>query len=159
MHSTKQCFKCGILQPLSCFYKHNLMADGHLNKCKTCTKKDVKQNREKNIDYYKEYDKQRDQFPSRIKQKLDYRNTEKGKIAVKKSNENWNENNKIKRAVHVVFGNYIRNNNHLKPLSCENCNQEKRLNAHHDSYREPLNVRWLCSKCHIKWHNENEPII
>lgn len=45
----KRCFKCGLELPLSMFYAHPQTADGHLNKCKSCTKKDVHENYEKKI--------------------------------------------------------------------------------------------------------------
>ena len=43
MEYTKVCFKCEIEQPITEFYKHAQMEDGHLNKCKNCTKKDTKE--------------------------------------------------------------------------------------------------------------------
>lgn len=48
--TTKICFKCQRKLPLSNFYKHPQMADGHLNKCKECAKADVHGNYLKNLD-------------------------------------------------------------------------------------------------------------
>lgn len=156
MHDSKVCFKCNALKPLIDFYKHKAMADGHLNKCKECTKKDTRENTEKNKDYYVEYDKKRDQLPHRIEMRKRYSQTEKGRESCRKSKEKWRNDNVIKKAASIIIGNAVRDGKIIKPSSCSQCNVTGvRIHGHHDDYAYPMNVRWLCSKCHTAWHKEH----
>lgn len=36
---------------------------------------------------------------------------------------------------------------------CEQCGEIK-VEAHHDDYNKPYEVRWLCRRCHIAHHKE-----
>ena len=80
----KTCFKCNVQKPLTDFYKHPAMADGHVNKCKECNKTDVTENRLKKIDYFREYDKERSKNPERRKVNVEinkaWRNEDKRRI-------------------------------------------------------------------------------
>lgn len=46
-NTTAVCFKCKREKCLSEFYKHPQMANGHLGKCKDCTRKDAKERRDR----------------------------------------------------------------------------------------------------------------
>lgn len=150
----KTCKKCNTEQSLSSFYKVRGNKDGLSGKCKTCTKKDVRENYRKNIDHYKQYDKERAMLPHRVKARKLYEKTEAGKLSIKKAREKYKKNNPNKRKAQVMVGNAIRDKKLFKE-PCEVCGTEERIHAHHDDYLKPLNVRWLCASHHRQWHIEN----
>jgi hypothetical protein len=146
----KECFKCGERKRLNEFYKHPQMGDGHLNKCKECTKIDTTANRNKNIKYYRQYDLERMHAPNRTKARKIYQQTKAGKDVKKRASKKWSELNKSKKRTHlkvkraIMAGKLIR-----KP--CKICKNEK-SQAHHPDYSKPLSVIWLCSWCHAAEH-------
>jgi hypothetical protein len=155
MHDSKICFKCNINQPLTKFYKHKEMADGHLNKCIECTKKDTKENIAKNIEYYREYDRQRANLPKRVAARLKYSQTEEGKKSARKSKSKWASANVVKRSAQIIVRNAVRAGKITKMLNCSECGKDGEIHGHHDDYAYPLSVRWLCPLCHTKWHKIN----
>lgn len=156
----KKCFKCGAEKPLSDFYKHPRMSDGHVNKCKECNKKDVRENRAEKADYYNEYDRNRPNHEDRVKMAAErvkerYHSDEEFKERILESKQKWLESNQQKRKAQYAANNALRDGKLARQLVCEHCKcTDKPLQKHHWSY-EPehwLDITWLCSKCHGKEH-------
>lgn len=132
---SKQCFKCGETKPLSEYYKHPRMADGHVNKCKACNKKDVTQNRGDKIEKYRAYDRER------------------GNRQDADSTRRYRSENPKKYAAHLLVNNGLRDGK-LTKLPCEVCGKTE-VHGHHADYDKPLDVMWLCSEHHVAWHMKN----
>lgn len=45
-----------------------------------------------------------------------------------------------------------RQSRRLIPQPCEVCGTRKQIDAHHDDYSKPLDVRWLCRSHHRQHH-------
>ena len=131
----KKCFKCGVVKELGDFYKHNQMADGHVNKCKECNKNDVAIHRINNIEKIREYDRGRGS-----RQDSDYLKEYRLKFP-----------NKYRAT--TMVNNAIRSGKLFRE-PCEVCGINRTV-GHHDDYLKPLNVRWLCQAHHKQWHAKN----
>ena len=132
---SKTCFKCHNEKPLSEFYKHSQMKDGHVNKCKECNKLDVSEYRIKNIDSIRAYDRSRGNrhSPEYIRE--------------------YNKKYPMKYKAKNMINNAIRDGKLFRE-PCEECGISN-SHGHHDDYSKPLNVRWLCAAHHQKWHAAN----
>lgn len=135
----KSCFKCGAEKPLSEFYKHPEMPDGHVNKCKPCNKADVTANRAANLERYRAYDRSR--------------GNRQGPEYLAK----YRAENPEKYKAHSAVNHALRAGNLQKLDACEHCGSQSNIVGHHTSYAEDMRlyVTWLCQGCHITLHKEH----
>jgi len=135
----KKCFKCKSTKPLSQFYKHSGMKDGHLNKCIECNKKDAKNHRLENLEKIREYDRERGKNPERIVINVEVTRA-------------WRNEDKRRNKAHNKVS-YALKKGILIKIPCIRCGEQKSL-AHHEDYDKPLEVMWLCQPCHKQRHKE-----
>ena len=46
----------------------------------------------------------------------------------------------------------LRAGNVTRPAACEECGATgRKIEAAHRDYSRPLDVRWLCRPCHVRW--------
>ncbi len=161
----KRCSKCGKQKMINAFYKHPNTFDGYFNKCKDCTKLDTLKHRYKNIEHFKEYDRQRAHLPHRIKLRQQYSENEINRERARKIKAIWVINNPEKRKASIKK--YKENNKEktnaqgrlyyavkvgkVKKMPCIVC-KNPISHAHHEDYSKPLDVIWLCAYCHKQAH-------
>lgn len=133
----KTCNVCLVTKTTADFYKHPRMADGLLGACKECHKKAVIINRLKNVERYREYDRQRTRLPHRIE----------SAIAISKR---WYKEDSRRLRCHNALHRALRSGS-IEPEPCFVCGSEETV-AHHPSYDLPLDVVWLCQAHHVQLH-------
>lgn len=149
--SSKACINCMNVLPLSEFYAHRAMKDGHLNKCKECFKAAVRLNRILKIDYYRSFDRSRADLQHRVNARTQYQQTEAFRISHAAASKRWDVANAISRKAQAAVGNAIRDGK-LAAQPCFVCG--KKAEAHHPDYSAPLAVSWLCRSHHARAHAE-----
>lgn len=129
----KICRDCGEYKPLTDYYPHSEMKDGHLNKYKVCVKNRVCKHRAVNIDALREYDLER---------------ARKGRV--KELRRKFPNKYKVMGAVATALS----SGKISRPSTCSSCGKICKPQAHHWSYEEEhwLDVVWLCTRCHADEH-------
>ena len=67
---------------------------------------------------------------------------------------NWRRANLAKYRAHLAVQRALVSGT-LQKQGCEVCAHAV-VDAHHDRYDEPLNVRWLCRRHHVRLHSGGE---
>jgi hypothetical protein len=154
----KICTKCNVDKPIGLFYskKKPNGENWFFSECKDCAKTRIRENRNNNIEYYREYDRARSWQEKRIEKRKEIAERWKSdpilKERSKRLKKEWQLKNHIKRAAHIIAGNAIKDGR-LNKQPCEVCGNII-VDAHHDNYEYPLNVRWLCKKHHAEHHKK-----
>lgn len=134
----KICKVCGKRKPKADFNKHPSTKDGLYLKCKACVSEYNSQylakNRKRLLAYKQRWNKSpkgREVMAQSI-QRLHYKHIARSRIAQG-----------------------IREGKIIPPLTCTNCEDKSKLEAHHPDYSKPYDVEWLCIPCHHKLHRKS----
>jgi len=81
-----------------------------------------------------------------------YRQSEKGKVNGRLKSKRYHQRHKLQFMVRRKVRTALANGILSKPDKCEICHQAISLNGHHEDYQKPLEVMWLCPRCHNNIH-------
>jgi hypothetical protein len=63
-----------------------------------------------------------------------------------------------KRSISRAYANVYQKRGKIISSSCSICLSPD-AQKHHDDYDKPLQVRWLCRKCHVELHRNDDSLI
>ena len=130
------CRVCGAGKPSTEFYARQLRKDGLVGECRECTKARVRL-RARTDPKVREYDRIRAKTPERKAQSRQF-------------TVQWRSRNDAAHKAHTAVSNAIRDGR-LHKEACLFCEGQE-VHAHHRDYAKPLEVIWLCPKCHHRLH-------
>lgn len=125
-----QCKSCEGKFVANAFYASNL------SNCKECVKKRVKDRARSNPEV-QAYDRARAKLPHRREN-------------ARRITKRWRNENPVAYAAHTAVSNAVRDGK-ISKQPCMFCAAET-VHAHHRDYSRPLDVIWLCPKCHHRLH-------
>ena len=155
----KICSKCLEEKDNSSFWKRNNRKSGVNSECKDCAKsrrtKSYKENiikcREKRKEYY---NKNRDKLCGGQVE------SQKGNVRYRKYQNKYltrkRKQGDIRFIARQILGLAVKAGMLKKPEVCSTCFCYGRIEGHHMDYMKPLDIVWVCSKCHKAIHKKEK---
>jgi len=137
-----RCSSCVEIKDSKQFNKNRSKPNGLQDQCRKCQNKSCRK-----------YNTSKKGAESKYLYGKKYRLTDSAKQSAKRSM------NKYKNALlsRYLFSRAIIEKRIERVDVCELCASTNKVQGHHSDYDQPLNVRWLCPKCHSEWHIHNSP--
>lgn len=144
----KYCSKCENKKDRSEFDTHRKSKDGLQGWCKDCHRQYRRSNIGKEVSRKAEGKYQKTSKGKETIQKQ--RQTDKGKECSRRYRTQYPEKTKARS----ILNKEIAAGRILRPSHCESCFEERFVEGHHEDYSKPLDVEWLCTKCHKYLHRK-----
>lgn len=77
-------------------------------------------------------------------------------VKVRASLNRYKVNNPEKVLAHKLLLKAVKEGVVNRPSSCSKCDKECKPQGHHNDYTKPLEVIWMCVKCHVNFHLEEK---
>lgn len=141
--SLKRCSQCREEKPPSAFYKHPQTRDGLNSWCKACTAARWQVWRKAHPTY-----KQVRTAAQRRRWAL----AEHQRDPQKKTRacQRYRRAQPLVYAARTAVGNALQSGRLVRPTACTRCQRVCKLDGHHEDYTKPLEVVWVCRRCHYR---------
>lgn len=142
------CKKCLTEKPVGEFGKNPGMASGRLSSCKECRKL-----------YYQQYmSENRQQVLHARRDRWPHRRITEAELEKRKLHNSLRTSTRgkypEKDAARGILGHAVRDGKVARSNRCERCDVSCVPHGHHEDYYRPLDVVWLCPRCHGERHRE-----
>jgi len=134
------------------FAKCNKVNDGRKAECKDCVHDYYIANQASIKQRMAEY--RRDHVEEIAIANKKYRQSHRHSVNANNMAYKKRRGNAIKRRAHVFLKRMIDKGRIIRPNKCSLCRKECKPDGHHPDYFDPLNVIWLCRKCHKLVHKD-----
>jgi hypothetical protein len=157
MTADRQCSRCSQILPVSEFYRKSGRKDAWEGRCKACFNA--------LLSIQRSSDEVRD---SRAERRRKNRLTTNLPVRDRRHVAAYRIRYPQKEASKRALNRAIESGDVVRPETCERCGTKPSprsdgaasIHGHHDDYSKPLDVKWLCGRCHTDTHRalaEKEP--